>query len=269
MPQGAQDIRRIEARGGVTVISKDQNASGDLGVYDLKTKTITLTGNVVVSQGKNVLHGERVVVDTVDRQRPFRYRAQASRQNRVRALILPSKGANGGGPSNIMSIGPAPRRIEGHAAVEHRRGKSDKTCLEGGSLPRFRSEPSEAGRRDRHFLIFSPPTRRGAAPAASAGGCHRPLPAWAGRSTAPISISRAGRRQSEKARSRPSAAARGGRRRKMRRSVSRQPESAAACRRPRPRRRTDGNGAAPPERKGVLAVHGVEKSFVGRKVVKA
>ena len=59
-----QDIRRIEARGGVTVISKDQNASGDLGVYDLKKKTITLTGNVVVSQGKNVLHGERVVVDT-------------------------------------------------------------------------------------------------------------------------------------------------------------------------------------------------------------
>ena len=64
VPQRAQDIRRIEARGGVTVISKDQNASGDLGVYDLKKKTITLTGNVVVSQGKNVLHGERVVVDT-------------------------------------------------------------------------------------------------------------------------------------------------------------------------------------------------------------
>ena len=37
---------------------------------------------------------------------------------------------------------------------------------------------------------------------------------------------------------------------------------------PRPRRRTDGNGAAPGERPGLLAVHGVEKSFVGRKVVK-
>ncbi len=63
-----RNVRRIsagsKARGGVTVISKDQNASGDLGVYDLKKKTITLTGNVVVSQGKNVLHGDRVVVDT-------------------------------------------------------------------------------------------------------------------------------------------------------------------------------------------------------------
>jgi lipopolysaccharide export system ATP-binding protein len=37
----------------------------------------------------------------------------------------------------------------------------------------------------------------------------------------------------------------------------------------RPRRRSDGNGAAPTERRGVLAVHAVEKSFVGRKVVKS
>jgi lipopolysaccharide export system ATP-binding protein len=36
----------------------------------------------------------------------------------------------------------------------------------------------------------------------------------------------------------------------------------------RPRRRADGNGAAPIDRSGLLAVHGVEKSFVGRKVVK-
>ena len=36
----------------------------------------------------------------------------------------------------------------------------------------------------------------------------------------------------------------------------------------KPRRRADGNGSAPPDRKGVLSVHGVEKSFVGRKVVK-
>jgi lipopolysaccharide export system protein LptA len=102
MPQGQQDIRRIEARGGVTVISKDQNASGDLGVYDLKKKTITLTGNVVVSQGKNVLHGDRVVVDTVTGNAHLD--SGVASQNRVRALILPNKGDNGA-PS-FMSIGP-------------------------------------------------------------------------------------------------------------------------------------------------------------------
>jgi lipopolysaccharide export system ATP-binding protein len=36
----------------------------------------------------------------------------------------------------------------------------------------------------------------------------------------------------------------------------------------RTRRRGDMNGAGPQDRKGVLSVHGVEKSFVGRKVVK-
>jgi lipopolysaccharide export system protein LptA len=112
MPARAQDIRRIEARGGVTVISKDQTASGDLGVYDLKTKTITLLHNVTVAQGKNVLHGERVVVDTVTGNAHFDSNSEAQNgtsslrsPGRVRAVILPNKDAKSG-PTNTMSIGP-------------------------------------------------------------------------------------------------------------------------------------------------------------------
>jgi len=53
------------------------------------------------------------------------------------------------------------------------------------------------------------------------------------------------------------------------RQAERQPAPQREQRPPRPRRRTEGNGAFPGgERKGVLAVHGVEKSFVGRMVVK-
>jgi lipopolysaccharide export system protein LptA len=108
-PKGAQNIRRIEARGGVTVITKDQSASGDLGVYDLKSKTITLSGNVVVSQGQNVIHGERVVVDTETGNARVESGgsgavAGAAGSGRVRALIQPGKGQ--GGPSNFMTIGP-------------------------------------------------------------------------------------------------------------------------------------------------------------------
>ncbi len=108
MPQGAQNIRRIEARGGVTVITKDQNASGDLGVYDLKTKTITLSGNVVVSQGQNVIHGERVVVDTTTGYARVESGSTpgiaGAPGGRVRALIQPGKGQSGG--SNFMTLGP-------------------------------------------------------------------------------------------------------------------------------------------------------------------
>jgi lipopolysaccharide export system protein LptA len=105
-PKGAQNIRRIEARGGVTVITKDQNASGDLGVYDLIAKTITLTGNVVVSQGQNVIHGERVVVDTVSGNARVESNNQGGggTPTRVRALIQPNQNQNGGG--NVMTIGP-------------------------------------------------------------------------------------------------------------------------------------------------------------------
>lgn len=111
MPQGAQNIRRIEARGGVTVLTKDQNASGDLGVYDLKTRTITLSGNVVVSQGQNVIHGERVVVDTatgyarVESASSANGGGGAAGPNRVRALIQPGK-AGQNGASNFMTLGP-------------------------------------------------------------------------------------------------------------------------------------------------------------------
>ena len=111
MPQGAQSIRRIEARGGVTVLTKDQNASGDLGIYDLKNKTITLSGNVVVSQGQNIIHGERVVVDTttgnarVESGSSVPGGSGAAAPGRVRALIQPGKGQNGGS-SNFMTLGP-------------------------------------------------------------------------------------------------------------------------------------------------------------------
>jgi lipopolysaccharide export system protein LptA len=62
-PGGAQQIRRLEARGGVTVTQKDQTATGDTGIFDMKTNTVTLIGNVVVSQGPNIMRGDRVVAD--------------------------------------------------------------------------------------------------------------------------------------------------------------------------------------------------------------
>jgi lipopolysaccharide export system protein LptA len=102
----SQSIRRIEAHGDVTVLSKDQSASGDLGVYDVPAKTITLTGNVVVTQGKNVIHGGRVVVNTVTGNAHVEP-APGIPDGRVRALIIPSKD-NNGGQGNFMTLGPGP-----------------------------------------------------------------------------------------------------------------------------------------------------------------
>ena len=97
----AQNIRRIEAHGDVLVVSKDQTATGDLGVYDLPAKTITLTGNVVLNQGKNVIHGDRLIVDTVTGNA----HVEGAQRTGVRAVIVPNKDHNGA-ESNTMTIGP-------------------------------------------------------------------------------------------------------------------------------------------------------------------
>ena len=56
-------IRRIEAKGGVTVVQKDQHASGDTATFNMRENTVTLTGNVVVTRGQDILRGQRLVVD--------------------------------------------------------------------------------------------------------------------------------------------------------------------------------------------------------------
>jgi len=106
-PKGAQDIRKIEAHGGVTVVTKDQNATGDDAIYDLQAKTIKLIGNVIVSQGQNVIHGESVVVDTVTgNARVESSEGGGTVPGRVRALIQPNQKGQNGGAGNLMTIGP-------------------------------------------------------------------------------------------------------------------------------------------------------------------
>jgi lipopolysaccharide export system protein LptA len=58
-----QQIRRMEARGHVVVVQKDQVATGERGDFDMRSNTVTLTGNVVVAKGENVLRGKKLVVN--------------------------------------------------------------------------------------------------------------------------------------------------------------------------------------------------------------
>ncbi|MCC0017971.1 MAG: lipopolysaccharide transport periplasmic protein LptA [Rhodobiaceae bacterium] len=57
------NIKRLEASGKVIVRSKDQTATGERAVYEVGTRVIRLTGNVVLTQGENVIRGSNLVVD--------------------------------------------------------------------------------------------------------------------------------------------------------------------------------------------------------------
>jgi lipopolysaccharide export system protein LptA len=62
-PGGSSSIRRLEARGSVVVTQKDQIVTGETAVFDTKTNLVTMLGGVVLTQGKNVLRGDRLMVD--------------------------------------------------------------------------------------------------------------------------------------------------------------------------------------------------------------
>ncbi|WP_231711291.1 LptA/OstA family protein [Xanthobacter dioxanivorans] len=71
-PQGGDQpvqkgqIRKLEATGGVVVKTKEQTASGDSGTFEMKSNTVTLVGKpVVLTQGPNVIRGQKLVVDLV------------------------------------------------------------------------------------------------------------------------------------------------------------------------------------------------------------
>jgi lipopolysaccharide export system protein LptA len=79
-------VSRIEAGPDVTVRSKDQTARGSHAVLDMMRDLITLTGDVVLTQGPNVVRGDRLVVDLNSKQGRME-------GGRVQTLITPSGGA--------------------------------------------------------------------------------------------------------------------------------------------------------------------------------
>jgi lipopolysaccharide export system protein LptA len=58
-----QQIRRMEARGNVIMIQKDQRATGEQADFDVRANTVTVIGNVVVTSGESVLRGQQLFVD--------------------------------------------------------------------------------------------------------------------------------------------------------------------------------------------------------------
>ena len=63
-PNQPSKISKVDAQGHVLLISQDQIARGDSGVYNLDTGIATLSGHVTLTRGENELRGQYAVVDT-------------------------------------------------------------------------------------------------------------------------------------------------------------------------------------------------------------
>ncbi|WP_082660247.1 LptA/OstA family protein [Sphingopyxis sp. H050] len=60
---GGTDVNRLDATGGVVVTKGNETAKGNVAIYDLDKRLITMVGNVQLTQGANRLNGGRLVID--------------------------------------------------------------------------------------------------------------------------------------------------------------------------------------------------------------
>jgi lipopolysaccharide export system protein LptA len=83
-------IDRMEASGGVTMVSGSEAAEAERADYSIEDGQVVMSGNVLLTQGENALTSERMTVDLSD--------GTAQMSGRVRTVLQPQDdGQSGGG----------------------------------------------------------------------------------------------------------------------------------------------------------------------------
>lgn len=78
---GQNRIASLKASGGVTLVNGPDAAEAQAAEYDVTAGVVVLTGDVVLTQGQNVLRGDRMRVDLAS--------GAASVDGRVRSVLQP------------------------------------------------------------------------------------------------------------------------------------------------------------------------------------
>lgn len=78
---GQNRIRSLHATGSVTLVSGADAAEAREAVYDVESGNVTLIGDVVMTQGRNALTGDKMVVNLVS--------GTAQVDGRVRSVLQP------------------------------------------------------------------------------------------------------------------------------------------------------------------------------------
>jgi lipopolysaccharide export system protein LptA len=89
---GLGQAERMIAENEVFYITADERVRADRAVYELTSRTITMSGNVVVSRGKDVLTGGRLVINLETNTSMM----DPVPGGRVRTAIFPSQTSPGG-----------------------------------------------------------------------------------------------------------------------------------------------------------------------------
>lgn len=89
---GCGASERMEARGQVYFVTPERTVRADDAVYVFSSETITLTGNVIVVQGKSVVRGDRMVINTRTGQANMASASKGrNKAGRVRGVFYPGE----------------------------------------------------------------------------------------------------------------------------------------------------------------------------------
>ncbi|KQY80532.1 organic solvent tolerance protein OstA [Brevundimonas sp. Root1423] len=81
---------RIQANGNVYFVTPEQTIRGDSAVYTTADDMIVVTGDVILTQGQNVLTGSRLTYNV----RTQTARIEAGGQGRIRGVFYPQNSGN-------------------------------------------------------------------------------------------------------------------------------------------------------------------------------
>ncbi len=88
-------ISQIDAEGNVFISSPNETAQGVRGIYDVDNKKIWLTGQVVLTQGDNIIQGEQLELDLVSgKSKVLSATTGGGKRERVRGLFVPKNQNN-------------------------------------------------------------------------------------------------------------------------------------------------------------------------------
>lgn len=88
---GASD--RMEATGQVYFVTPERTVRADAAIYSFGGESITLSGNVIVVQGKSVVRGDRLVINTKTGQATMSSNTTGrNKTGRVRGVFYPNQG---------------------------------------------------------------------------------------------------------------------------------------------------------------------------------
>ena len=99
------EVERMEATGPVYYISASQQARGDKAIYERAPDTITLIGNVIVTQDKNVVAGDKLVIEQKTGHSTMI--SNSPQPRRVRGVFYPQQQAQPAGQPAPPTAAPA------------------------------------------------------------------------------------------------------------------------------------------------------------------